>query len=224
MSQVNYLPRCGNWGWPLCDKGQRESACRLCQAAARPLHPEKEQAALGRGGTFPGERCLLPGCSVHHSGGVLWGPCLPASSQCCPPCQALQTWQHLLPGEQPRSPKPGARKRRCTSLQGDSGAALAGFPGSSCQAGRETCCDRLHLLMESFVALLHLCKEKGGLSFPGELPRLLPLEKVPWLQQMSEKRVRLYHSSHREVKTCLKVYNHQETVYDKPFSALLCLS
>ena len=83
--------------------------------------------------------------------GVLRGPCLPASSQFCPPCPGLQSRQHLLPGEQPRSPKPGAWKRRCMNLRGDSGTALAGFPGASCQAGRETCCDRQHLLMLSFV-------------------------------------------------------------------------
>lgn len=205
------------------DRGNQRVGCARQQPVL--CTPRRSRLPWGEEGrSQESAACSLAAACITPGGSSGDPACQPASSQCCPPCQALQTWQHLLPGEQPRSPKPGARKRRCTSLQGDSGAALAGFPGSSCQAGRETCCDRLHLLMESFVALLHLCKEKGGLSFPGELPRLLPLEKVPWLQQMSEKRVRLYHSSHREVKTCLKVYNHQETVYDKPFSALLCLS
>lgn len=57
------------------------------------------------------------------------------------------------------------------------------------------------------------------LPFPGELPRLLPLEKVPWVAADGQEKGQTL-LQHTQGDKNLP----ENIVYDKPFPALLCLS
>lgn len=164
-------------------------------------------------------RRRLPADEEWHSRSILPTPCLQCASM------GGCTWQHPPHAGTAELAAPPAwetagvtgswgLEKAMYDLWGEAGTVLTGRQGN-----------RLGMMLGFVTAPLHLCKEKGwGCPPARSYEGCSHWIRFNRLQQMNEKRVRLYCSSHKELKTCLKVYNYQEMVCDKPFSALLCFS